>query len=133
MRRILILISHAFLLVAIAACVSGGLVGCNSPRVAPTPRAKAIQDTEPREMRVVKVWDQVAEGMDVDRDENVSHLIEVEVLSGPHQGETMTLPYDEWNVGKKPPRAGDRVVVAPADWVKRDANSHGRPMKGWGN
>jgi hypothetical protein len=69
--------------------------------------------------------------MDLDRDENVSHIIEVEVLDGPDQGKVLALPYDEWNVGHRPPRAGERVVVSPSDWVRRDPASHGRPAKGY--
>jgi hypothetical protein len=111
--------------------VLAALSSCGGPRVDPTSRTQALSDREPREMRVVKVWDQVAEGMDLDRDENVSHLIEVEVTDGPEKGRAMTLPYDEWNVGKRPPRAGDRVLIAPADWVKRSPTSSGRPFGGW--
>jgi hypothetical protein len=107
------------------------LSACGGPREKPMPRSEALQDATPREMRVVKVWDQVEDSMDLDRDENVSHVIECEVLSGPDQGKVLALPYDEWNVGHRPPRAGERVVVAPADWVRRDPNSHGRPAKGY--
>jgi hypothetical protein len=107
------------------------LGACGGPREKPTPRAEALRDTTPRELRVVKVWDQIEDSMDVDRDENVSHVIEVEVLSGPDQGKILALPYDEWNVGRRPPRAGERVVIAPADWVKRDVTGHGRPAKGY--
>ncbi|MBA2480401.1 MAG: hypothetical protein H0V44_07045 [Planctomycetes bacterium] len=107
------------------------LAACGGPRVKPISRSAALSDPQPREMRVVKVWDQVTEGMDLDRDENISHLIEVEITDGPEKGTVMTLPYDEWNVGQRPPRAGDRVVLAPADWVKRSATSTGRPYGGW--
>jgi hypothetical protein len=107
------------------------LAGCgNTPREPPTPRAVALNDHTPREMRVVKVWDMVEDAMDANRDENVSHLIEVDVLSGPDQGKHMTLPFDEWNVGHRPPAVGDRVVLAPADWVRRDPDTPGHPPFG---
>lgn len=107
------------------------LSACGGPRVAPTRRSDALADARPREMRVIKVWDQLTDGTDESRDENVSHVIEVEVLSGEEQGKVMALPYDEWNVGRRPPAAGERVMSSPADWVRRNPDSRGRPFGGW--
>ncbi len=108
------------------------VAGCNDSRVPPTPRASALQDKEVREVKVVKVWDQGTDRLDAGGgDPHISHYIEVDVLTGSDKGKALTLPYDEWNVGKAPPVAGQTVMVAPMDWVRRDPNSQGRPFNGW--
>ncbi len=108
------------------------LTGCNDARVPPTPRAEALQDKEVREVLVVKVWDQGTDRLGGNNgDPHVSHYIEVDVLSGPGKGKPLTLPYDEWNVGKAPPANGAKLMMAPMDWVRRDPNSQGRPYNGW--
>lgn len=108
------------------------LTGCNESRVPPTSRGEALQDNEVREVKVIKVWDQGEDRLDSgDGDPHISHYIEVDVLSGKDKGKSLTLPYDEWNVGKAPPATGSTVMVAPMDWVRRDPNSQGRPYNGW--
>ena len=120
---------HALWVLMLAvACLAGG---CGGPRQPAISRVDALHDVKPREFKVIKVWDEVRDNMDTGRDPHISHVIEVEVLSGPDQGRQLTLPYDEWNVGKAPPTEGERVVIAPADWVKRDPDSKGRPFGGW--
>lgn len=103
------------------------LAGCNSSRVPPIGRGEALRDRIPREVRVVKVWDQVDDRLDGPTDPQISHYIEVDVLDGPEVGKPMTLPYDRWNTGKEPPSRGDRLVMAPSDWVTRDPRTNGRP------
>lgn len=103
------------------------LTGCSSARVSPIDRGQALRDRTPREVKVVKVWDQVNDRLDGPTDPQISHYIEVDVLDGPEAGKPMTLPYDRWNTGKEPPSRGDRLVVAPMDWVSRDPHTNGRP------
>lgn len=100
-------------------------------RTQPLTRSQASARTEVLEMKIVEVWDVVADALDHDREPGISHLIEVDVLSGSTAGKQLTLPYDEWNVGKPPPAEGSVVVGAPADWVKRGKDSRGRPFGGW--
>jgi hypothetical protein len=114
----------AILLTTLAACG-------NSPRTAPLTRAQATARTEVLEMQVVKVWNVVTDALDHDREPGISHCIEVDVLSGSSAGSKLTLPYDEWNVGKAPPPEGTTVVAAPADWVRRSKDSRGKPFGGW--
>jgi hypothetical protein len=97
----------------------------------PLSRSQALARTEVLELKVKKVWNTVHDALDHDREPGISHVIEVEVVAGPGAGTPLTLPYDEWNVGKEPPAAGARVVTAPADWVKRAKDTKGRPFGGW--
>lgn len=102
------------------------LAGCGlQARTPPLSSSQALGRTEVLEMRVVKVWDTVTDALDHDRDPSVSHIIEVDVLSGSSAGKQLALPYDKWNVGRPPPEEGSIVVAAPADWVKRSRNSRG--------
>ena len=109
------------------------LAGCGGERDDSTivTRTQAMADATPREMQVITVYDQVTDIMNPDHDENISHMIEVEILSGEGQGKHFVFPYDEWNTGRHPPAVGARVVCAPADWVKRDPDSHGKPFEDW--
>jgi hypothetical protein len=104
-----------------------GLCACNEARVAPTARAQALRDREPREVKVVRVWSQVGERLEQGADPHISHYIEVDVLAGPGAGKPLTLPYDQWNTGRPAPEVGERMMMAPADWVERDARTPGRP------
>lgn len=107
---------------ALALC----LTGCgNAARTTPLSKEQAISRTEVLEMKVVKVWDVVTDALDHDRDPSVSHIIEVDVLSGSMAGKPLALPFDKWNVGGAPPVEGTTVVAAPADWVKLSRNSKG--------
>ncbi len=122
-RRSALLLAASLVLVVLAAC--------NDARVPPTARAAALHDRTVREVRVVKVWDQVSDRLDADGDPHVSHYIEVDVVSGPDAGKQFTLPFDTWNVGKPPPAVGAVLVMAPADWVQRDPRSQGRAFGEW--
>lgn len=108
------------------------LAGCGPEmRTPPINRGQAASRTEVLEMKVVKVWDVVADALDHDREPGISHYIEVDVLSGSNAGKQLTLPYDEWNVGKQPPATDATVIAAPADWVRRGKDSRGKPFGGW--
>lgn len=108
------------------------LAGCgNQSRTPPLTRAQAAARTEVLEMKIVKVWDVVSDALDHDREPGISHCVEVDVISGSSAGKQLTLPYDEWNVGKPPPAVDSTVVAAPADWVRRGKDSRGRPFGGW--
>jgi hypothetical protein len=112
------------LLPALALAVA--LAGCgNAARTTPLTKDQALSRTEVLEMKVVKVWDVVTDALDHDRDPSVSHVIEVDVLSGTLAGKQLALPFDKWNVGGAPPAEGTTVVAAPADWVKLSRNSKG--------
>lgn len=117
----------------LAAClVIVALAGCgNQTRTPPVSRSHAQAMTEVMELKIVRVWDVVADALDHDRDPKISHIIDVDVLSGSRAGQQLALPYDSWNVGKAPPVEGSVVVVAPADWVNRGKDSRGRPFGGW--
>ena len=105
------------------------LAGCgNTARTPPLTKEQALSRTEVLEMRVVKVWDVVTDALDHDRDPAVTHIIEVDVLSGSQAGTPLALPFDTWNVGGPPPVAGTTVIAAPADWIKRSRNSKGSPF-----
>lgn len=110
---------------SLAACAAHG------PRERPWTRAEALAATAPLELEVLRVWDVVADALRVGREPGTSHIIEVEVHSGVQAGQRLALPYDEWNVGAPPPPAGTRLVIAPADWVRRAKDSRGRPFTGW--
>ncbi len=102
------------------------LTACGGPRETPMTRAQAMAATTPRVFKVIKVYDRVEDAIQApDHDLGVSHYIEVDPLDG--IGGRLLLPFDTWNTGKVPPEAGARVVLAPADWVRRDPTSAGRP------
>jgi hypothetical protein len=103
------------------------LGACTDTRVPPTARAVALSDNGVREVKIVKLWNQSGDRIG-ENDPHISHYIEVDVLSGEGAGKPLTLPYDTWNVGKPPPAVGTVVVMAPADWVRRDPVSQGRPF-----
>ena len=106
------------------------LPGCGGQRDNATivTRTEALADAVPKEMLVTHVYDSVTDIVNPDHDENISAMIEVTILSGDDQGKDFVYPFDEWNVGRKPPQVGERVVLAPADWVKLDPDSHGKPF-----
>jgi hypothetical protein len=117
----------------IAVLLGLALIGCASkPRVPATPYEEAGRDRTKREVVVVKVWDMVDQPLATDRHVFVSHYIEVDVVGGPDRGKRMTLPYDSYRHGNKPPPGpGTRLVVAPSDWVARDrrGSNDGYPWK----
>jgi hypothetical protein len=119
----------ALVTLAILVLVSG--CGGGEARSRPLNRGQAAARTEVMELKVVKVWDVVSDALNHDREPGISHYIEVDVLSGSAAGTPLTLPFDEWNVGGRPPAEGTTVVVAPADWVRRAKDSRGRPFGGW--
>lgn len=123
MRRVLLTLASVLLL--------AGCGGGDEFRTPPLSRGQASARTEVLEMRVVRVWDVVADALDHEREPMISHYLDVDVLSGSLAGKSMVLPYDEWNVGKKVPAEGTTVIAAPADWVRRGRDSKGRPFGGW--
>ncbi len=124
--------ARALVVAALAGLAYCALAGCEQPeRPTVIDRPHALDDPVPRRMHVIKVYDQVYDATDAPRDINVSHQIKVRLLDGPDQGKLWLLPYDEWNVGKPPPKPGTDVVAAPSDWVRRDPNSTGVPFGGF--
>ncbi len=117
-------------LCTIGVVVVVGLSGCDEPRVPPLARNEALSDHTVREVTIVKVWDQTGNRMNSGGDPHVSHFVEVDIVSGAEKGTRMTLPFDEWNVGQAPPNKGTTLLIAPADWVKRNPKSQGRPFDG---
>lgn len=110
------------------------LAGCGDSRayrVQPLNRNQALARTEVLELKIIKVWSESGDVLNHRRELGVSHFIEVDVLSGTLAGTMLTLPYDEWNVGKQVPAEGTTLVTAPADWVRRGKDSKGRPFGGW--
>lgn len=108
------------------------LTGCAQPeRPVVVTRLEAMDDIRPRRVHVVKVFDQVYDATDAPRDESVGYEVQVRILDGPEQGRLMLWPFDDWNVGHLPPHPGTDLVVAPADWVRRNPASQGRPYGGW--
>ncbi|MEK7413228.1 MAG: hypothetical protein AAB263_07915 [Planctomycetota bacterium] len=117
-----------YLLPLLGLCVL--LVGCSTSREFRVPaynRNQALARTEVMELKVIKVWSVTGDALDHDRELGISHYIEVDVIGGTQAGNMLSLPYDEWNVGKAPPAEGSTVIVAPADWVKRAKDTKGRP------
>ena len=105
--------------------------GCSTSRDFRVPaynRDQALVHTEPMELKIVKVWSVTGDALDHDRELGIDYYIEVDVVSGPQAGTKLSLPYDQWNVGKPPPTEGSIVVVAPSDWVKRAKDTKGRPF-----
>ena len=116
--------------ISLAAAVLATLAGCGGPRETATTVAQAMATTSPRVYKVIKVYDRVEDAISApDHDPAITQYIEVQRLDGP--GGRELLPYDEWNTGRPPPEAGSRVVIAPADWVKRSPDSAGRPLGGF--
>ncbi len=116
-RTLILLILTSIILCALTSC--GG-----RPTYPVIPREKAIGLDAVMEMRVNKVFD----GLQHSRDPHVTHLVEVEILRGPKEvvGAIITLPYDRYNTGTKPPQVGKIVTLAPSSWVKRSNKSFGR-------
>lgn len=102
------------------------LVGCGAPRSPQISRDQALRDNNPMEVRVVRIYD----GLRHSRDPHVSHLVEVDILRSDLvpgvAGQRIVMPYDEWLMGKEPPRSGTVLMVAPATWVRGEGR-HNRP------
>jgi hypothetical protein len=108
------------------------LAACNDPRVPPISRSDALRDTTVRQVRVVKVWDQVSDRMEADGDPHISHYIEVDVVGGQDDGKKLTLPFDAWNAGIQPPEVGTVLTMCAADWVKPNPKGKtGRQFGDW--
>ncbi len=107
------------------------LTACGpAPRVKPTTWEAAGADRTVRELLVVKVWDMVNEPLGDHRNMYVSHYVEVDVLNGPDKGRQLTLPYDSFRHGNKPPPSpGSKVVVSPSEWVSVDPRFKAGPAK----
>lgn len=99
------------------------LAACTGPRSEIVPRAQALDLDAPWRMRVIAIHD----GLHHSRDPHVSHLIEVEHLSGPQAGTRATYPFDEWQYGGEPPDEDEELTVAPAVWVRGREASQGTP------
>ncbi len=92
----------------------------------------AMADKKPRQMKVLKVWNLVDDHVrPKDGNGSISHMVEVEFLTGDKSGTTATLPYDEWMAGTAPPSEGDTVTASPHDWAARNPTTKGRPYGGW--
>jgi hypothetical protein len=102
------------------------LAGCAGPRTELMPKAEALKDARVMRVQVVKVYNN--ERMEHTTEFHVSHVVDVDVLEGPDElvGKPLTLPYDIFYVAKPPPAAGEVVVMAPADWVKRNTSGKAR-------
>jgi hypothetical protein len=105
------------------------LSACGEPRDPILTVDQVKKDRRQCDLRIVQVFD----CLKVARPTETSHLIEVDVLDGASDliGKHITLPYDEWMVGKPPPKVGERMKIAPADWVQKAVDSKGEPMGGW--
>ncbi len=112
----LALLSQLLLLLLLSSC---------GPEGREIAREEALEWRAPIHCRIREVYDV----LDLRRstDPNTTHLIEVEIVSGDDAGELLVLPYDEWSVGRKPPSAGRDMVFPPASWVRKSADSRGRP------
>lgn len=94
------------------------LAGCVQPRSAPLTWAVASRDRVPRQVVVVKVWDDLSERVEgLERDGRISHFVELDVLRPGEPPDPATWPYDEESTGRPPPSAGDQLVVSPADFL----------------
>lgn len=99
------------------------LAACTGPRSPVVPRERALTWHRPMELRILEIHD----GLHHSRDPNVSHLIEAEILTGDGAGKEITFPYDEWSSELRLPSAGDKLVVAPSQWILPGKNSRGKP------
>ena len=116
------------LLSLLAVCVIA-LTGCGGgPRQDPVAYEHARQMRDPMTVEIVKSWDLIRWGTRVDNP-SITHLVELKVIMGPSQfeGETITLPYDDFATGKPPPGPGTEMVMMPAMWVTGRGNAMGRP------
>ncbi len=117
------------LCVAFFPLIACGERGPKAPQVSTN---AALGDKKPRQMKVTKVWNLVDDHVrPKDGNNSISHMIEVDILTGDKAGTTATLPYDEWMAGAAPPSVGDTVTASPNDWVARNPKSKGRPYGGW--
>ncbi len=105
------------------------LTACGASRSPTLSYQRASIDDRLLTMRVLKVTN----AMDVpEPTSDTSHLIEVEIEAPiERHGERITLPYNEWMVGRQPPRRGEIVMATPKYWIRGDGTSRGKPMHGW--
>ena len=120
---------------AAIACALAALlaVGCSASRlrVPAIPYNVALRDLTPRTVRVVAIWDATAkrpEGSYMQGD--VTHWVEVDVLNADGTTEPQTWPYDEDDLGLRPPYSGTELVVAPAEWLAVPGTLPRRPDRG---
>ena len=96
----------------------GVLVACGAPRSPQVSRDKALEWHDPMEVRVIRHWDALRHS----RDPHLSHLVEVEYLSGSGgqmtEGQRFVLPYDRWAMGEEPPERGEVLLMTPSQWVR---------------
>jgi len=117
---------------ALAALLGLIAVGCSEPRlrVPALPYAVALRDLTPRTIRVVGTWDATSKrpvGSYMQGD--VTHWVEVDVLNPDGTTEPQTWPYDEDDLGLRPPSSGTELVVAPAEWLAVPGTLPRRPSK----
>jgi hypothetical protein len=112
------------------ACLLLLLAACGGPRQPVLTADQAMAETRRLDVVVVQVFDAVTEVTGLTQG---SHLIEVRVAGGAPEweGRVITLPYDEWAVGRPPPARGTRLRLAPREWLVTDPASKGRPIDGW--
>ena len=94
------------------------------------PYAVALRDLTPRTIRVVSSWDATTkrpEGSYMQGD--VTHWVEVDVLNLDGTTEPQTWPYDEDDLGLRPPLSGTELVVAPAEWLAAPGTLPRRPAQ----
>lgn len=105
------------------------LSACGGPREPVLTKDQAMAERRVLDLRVVAIHD----AMDVMGPTQGSHLIEVEVLDGAPEyvGKIITLPFDEWAVGRAPPTVGAQLRLAPRTWLVTAADSKGKPIEGW--
>ncbi len=102
------------------------LSSCGGPRATLVPIKEALRDTRVMRLEIVNVYNN--KNLDYTTEFHVSHVIDATVLDGPNNliGQPIVLPYDLFNVAKPPPLPGETVIVAPADWVKRNSAGKAR-------
>jgi len=105
------------------------LASCGKPREPIFNNSQAAAERRVLEVRIVAVFD----AMTIPQFTQASHLIEVTILGGApeYQGMIITLPYDEWAVGRAPPIPGTQMSITPRQWLISDPGSKGRPLQGW--
>jgi len=105
------------------------VAACGGPRQPILNNSQAAAERRVLDLRIVAVFD----ALNVPAFTQGSHLIEVKVLGGApeYDGLIITLPYDEWAVGRPPPTPGTQISIAPRQWLITDPGSKGRPLQGW--
>jgi hypothetical protein len=97
-------------MLALTACGGG-------PREKVMPSDKAQQDRRAMRVKVIAAYQN--DHMDYTNEPRVGWVVDVDVLAGPEYliGESLTLPYDDFALGKPPPADGTELTITPADWM----------------